>query len=160
MATSPYILTVREKIGHDLLLLPSVCVLVIGSDGRLLLVRNADTGEWQTIGGSVEPDEPPRDAAVREALEEAGVEVQLVGLVDVIGGPQFRLVYPNGDLTSYVSIVFEAAVSGGEPRPDGDETTEVAWWSLADLEQLPVAAFSRALLSWPSLALRLREVPR
>ena len=77
MAIAPYLRQLRQQVGHDLLLLPSVAVLPWDDEGRLLLVRNADTGEWQTIGGAIEPDESPEESAVREAAEEAGVTVEL-----------------------------------------------------------------------------------
>lgn len=67
----------REKIGRELLLVPSVAVLRRDEHDRILLVRLADTGRWATIGGAVEVDEDPRDAAVREAKEEAGIVVEL-----------------------------------------------------------------------------------
>lgn len=73
---SPYLRRIRERLGSELLVLPSVTVLPTDSDGRILLVRNAETGDWMTIGGMVEPDEAPGVAAVREAREEAGVDVR------------------------------------------------------------------------------------
>lgn len=94
---SPYLRELRRSIGHDLVLLPAAMVLPCDGDGRVLLVRQADTGQWATIGGSVEVDEDPAQAAVREAAEEAGVEVRLTRLVTALGGPEFRLTYPNGD---------------------------------------------------------------
>jgi ADP-ribose pyrophosphatase YjhB (NUDIX family) len=109
-------------------------------------VRIIDTGQWAVIGGAVEPDESPQDAARREAEEEAGVTLELGPILGVFGGPEFRITYPNGDQTSYVSTVFAATVIGGTPRPDGDETSAVAWW---DSERLPydeMSTFTRALL--------------
>ncbi len=147
MAIAPYLRRLRAVVGHDLLLLPSVAVLVWHDDGRLLLVRNADTGEWQTIGGAVEPDESPEEAAVRESEEEAGVVVRLTRLRGVLGGPDFRQTYPNGDEVAYVPAVFDARVVGGEPRPDGDETTDVGWWALSDLGDDTIWPFTRALLT-------------
>jgi 8-oxo-dGTP pyrophosphatase MutT (NUDIX family) len=102
MGISPYVRRLRERVGHDLVLLPSVAVLPWDENDRLLLVREAETGLWQTIGGAVELDESPTEAAIREAAEEAGVEVELTGIRGVAGGPQFRMTYPNGDLVSYV----------------------------------------------------------
>jgi ADP-ribose pyrophosphatase YjhB (NUDIX family) len=129
-----------------LLLLPSVAVLPRRPDGHLLLVQNIETGLWQTIGGAIEPDESPRAAATREALEEAGVTVELTRLVDVLGGPEFRINYPNGDMTAYVSAVFEAVVTSGTPRGDGDETSAAAWWAPEEIEGLPMDILTRALL--------------
>jgi 8-oxo-dGTP pyrophosphatase MutT (NUDIX family) len=136
MGMSPYLRGIRDRIGHDLILLPAVTVLIWDRDGRLLLVRGSDTGTWQTVGGAVEPDEAPADAARREAAEETGVEVRLTGLRRVIGGPAFHHTYPNGDQVAFVSTMFDARIVPGEPepRPDCDETTEVAWLTPAELE--------------------------
>jgi 8-oxo-dGTP pyrophosphatase MutT (NUDIX family) len=135
----------REKVGHDLLVLPSVCVLPIDEAGRLLMVESIETGQWQTVGGAIEPHESPRDAGVREALEEAGVVVELGRLVDALGGPGFDVTYPNGDVVSYVTSVFEASVISGVPNPDGDETSAVGWWGFEELEGLPLSSFTRLL---------------
>jgi 8-oxo-dGTP pyrophosphatase MutT (NUDIX family) len=143
---SPYIRDLRRKVGHDLLVLPSTSVLPRDDQGRLLLVRLADTGRWATIGGAVEPDESPRECAVREAREEAGVDIELGPLAGVFGGPDYRVTYPNGDHTAYVVIAFEARVVLGEPRPDGDETTDVAWFDADDLPLDQMGLLNRALL--------------
>ncbi len=133
MAISPYVAKLRESIGNELLLLPSACVIPIDDEGRILLVRQRQHGKWETIGGTVEPDESPQQAAVREAREEASIDVELT-LVAVLGGPEYVATYPNGDRCQYVSSVFEARITGGEPAPDHDETDEVAWFSRNDLE--------------------------
>lgn len=146
VAIAPYIKRLRELIGHELLVLPSAAVLPRDDAGRILLVRVIDTGQWAVIGGAIEPDESPEDAARREAEEEAGVTVDLGPLAAVVGGPEFRITYPNGDQSAYVSIVFDATVAGGTPRPDGDETSEVRWWAVDDLPYDEMSTFTRALL--------------
>lgn len=145
VAISPYLRGLREKLGHQFVLLPSVAVLPWDEQRRLLLVREADTGLWQTIGGAVEPDESPHEAAVREAAEEAGVVVGLERIRCVTGGPQFRLLYPNGDLVGYVPTVFDAHVLDGTPQPDGEETLDVAWFSPAQLATAQLTEFTHAL---------------
>jgi 8-oxo-dGTP pyrophosphatase MutT (NUDIX family) len=122
-------------------------VLVRDDAGRILLVRQKDGGQWTTIGGSVEPDESPAEAAVREAEEEAGVAVELTGLVAALGGPAYRLRYANGDEVACVPIVFAARVVGGVARADDDETSEVGWYGVEDLRDLDVNDLNRALLA-------------
>ena len=129
---SPYIAELRELIGTRLLLLPCACVIPVDDDGRILLVRQQQNGKWETIGGSVEPDESPHDAAVREAKEEASIDVELT-LIAALGGPAYLVTYPNGDRCQCVSTVYRARIVGGEPAPDHDETDEVAWFSTDDL---------------------------
>jgi len=153
VAISPYLKRLREHVGRQLVLLPSVAVLAWDDDGRLLMVQEKQTGLWQTVGGAVEPDEAPVEAAVREAEEEVGVRVQLDGIRAVVGGPQYRLTYPNGDLVSYVSIVFDSRVISGTPRPDGEETVAAEWFSIGELTRLTLSDFTVTLLSDPAVAI-------
>jgi ADP-ribose pyrophosphatase YjhB (NUDIX family) len=143
---SPFVRRLRDLIGNELLVLPSVSVLPTDDRGRLLLVQVIDSGLWATIGGAVEPDEAPEDAARREAQEEAGVELALGPVRGVVGGPEYRLTYPNGDQTSYVVTVYDATVIGGTPRADGDETSAVEWWDTTDLPYDRMGTLTRALL--------------
>jgi 8-oxo-dGTP pyrophosphatase MutT (NUDIX family) len=147
VAISPYLARLRARIGTDLLLVPTVAVLPRDEHGRILLVRQTDTGQWATIGGSIEPDESPEDAARREALEEAHVEVRLVRLVTALGGPDYRLTYPNGDETACVPIVYDAVVVGGTPEPDDDETEAVGWFAPDELDALDLTPINRHLLT-------------
>jgi 8-oxo-dGTP pyrophosphatase MutT (NUDIX family) len=66
-----------------------VTAIVFGARGEILLVRQRDGGVWSTPGGSVEPDEDPVDAVVRETWEETGLLVQPVALIGVFGGAKF-----------------------------------------------------------------------
>ena len=146
MAISPYIASIRRRIGTDLLLVPTVAVLPVDDDGRILLVRPIDTGRWATIGGTVAPDEAQAEAARREALEEAGVDVRLGRLLTALGGSRYRITYPNGDEAACVPMVFEATVESGTPRPDGEETCEVGWFHPGELGGVDINDLNRHLL--------------
>lgn len=143
---SPYLAQIRDLVGHQLLLLPAVTVLPWDADGRLLLVRQANPGGWGTIGGAIEPDESPADAARREAREEAGIEVELAPTIRAQGGPEFRVTYANGDEAGYVSIIYDATITGGTPEPDGDETLEVAWFAPSELSTIDLSDFAKVEL--------------
>jgi 8-oxo-dGTP pyrophosphatase MutT (NUDIX family) len=146
VAISPFVKRLRELVGNELLVLPSVSVLPRDGQGRLLLVRLIDTGNWATIGGAIEPDESPETAACREAEEEAGVVLRLGSMLAVLGGPEYRVTYPNGDNTAYVIVVFDATVEAGTPRPDGEETSDVAWFAPGELPFDNMGTLTRALL--------------
>jgi len=152
VAISPYVRRLREVIEHQLLMLPSVAVLPWDDAGRLLLVREAQTGLWQTIGGAIEPDESPLQAAVREAAEEASVVVRIEGIRGVVGGPRFRLTYPNGAIVGYVPTIFDARVVEGTPRADGDETIEVGWFTAEQLDKAHLTEFTRVLFEEAGVA--------
>jgi 8-oxo-dGTP diphosphatase len=141
MPISDYLLGVRRKVGHDLLLLPSAAVVLHDDQMRILLCLHADKNIWVAPGGLVEPGEQPADAAIRETLEETGLIVELTGILGVYGGPSLIIDYPNGDRAAYVGVIFRGKVTGGKARPDGDETLDVRWLSRQELIQTPHAAW-------------------
>ena len=51
--------------------------MIQNTNGEVLLIERADRpGFWQSVTGSLDfPDEPPREAAIREVLEETGIDV-------------------------------------------------------------------------------------
>jgi ADP-ribose pyrophosphatase YjhB (NUDIX family) len=143
-----HIARLRAAVGHDLLLLPSVSVLPVDSAERLLLVRHAGHHDgWGILGGAIEVGESPAEAAVRETREEIGVDVRLVRLLDVLGGPDYVVTYPNGDRTAYVTAAYEATITHGSPAVHDDELSDIAWFTSAQLATLELSRFARALLS-------------
>jgi 8-oxo-dGTP pyrophosphatase MutT (NUDIX family) len=143
---SDYLRSLRSKVGHELLLLPSVTMIVHDDEGRILLVRNSDVNRWLPPGGTIEPDESPKEAAVREMQEETGLLIEPVRIIGVYGGPEYRVAYPNGDLASYVMTVFECKVVSGEMRPDHLESLDVRYFSEAELSAMQTSPWARIVL--------------
>jgi ADP-ribose pyrophosphatase YjhB (NUDIX family) len=121
-------------------------MIVRDDKGRILLIRNADFNSWTPPGGSIEPDEPPEEAAIREMREETGLLVEPVRIIGVYGGPEYRFVYPNGDIASYVATVFECKVVSGEMAPDYEESLDVRYFSEAELDSIHTLPADRIVL--------------
>jgi 8-oxo-dGTP pyrophosphatase MutT (NUDIX family) len=139
MAISPYVARLRQSVGSARLFLPSVAGLVRRDGDRLLLVQSRDDGRWSTPGGTVEVDETPATAVVREVWEETGLFVRPTGIFGVYGGPRFLVRYPNGDETQYLSTMFDCVIESGEPRADGDETSAVEFFTLDQAKKLSLS---------------------
>lgn len=90
--------------------------LVVDGDGRILVVRPTYLREWMLPGGRVERHETPHAAAIRETLEETGLEVALD-----------RLVLIDAHSPRGTSFVFAADVTGGELEPQLGEIAAVGW---------------------------------
>ncbi|SOX52047.1 NUDIX domain-containing protein, partial [Mycobacterium ahvazicum] len=126
-----FIVELRRAIGHAPLWLPGVTAVTI-HEHKVLLVKRSDNGAWTAVTGIVEPGENPADCAVREVLEETGVQVQAVRLAWVkVGQPT---VHANGDHAQYLDHIFRMNWLSGEPYAADDESTEARWF---DLDELP-----------------------
>lgn len=146
MPMSDYMKRLRDRVGHEMLLIPTCSVLVFDEQDRVLLVRHGDVLRWTTAGGAIEPEERPSDAAVREMWEETGLHVELTRILGVYGGPEFNTRYANGDLVTFTMIVFEGRPIGGSLRPDGDETLAVEYFARSDISNLETQPWVRAVL--------------
>jgi ADP-ribose pyrophosphatase YjhB (NUDIX family) len=135
MPTPDFVLELREKIGHDLLWLPGVTAVVLDADDRVLLVRRADDGQWTLVAGMLEPGEQPAVGIVREILEETGVEAEIERLVSIEAMEPSA--YPNGDRVQYLDLAFRCRPLRGEARVNDDESSEVGWFDLDSMPDLP-----------------------
>ena len=142
---SEYVRALREKIGHDYLLVPSAHVVIRDDADRVLLVQHVE-GRWQIPGGAIEPGEDPREGAARECLEEAGIDVAIGQVIDVFGGEIYRTTYANGDEIGFLPILFRGEIVSGEPRPDQVETQAVGWFTHAEAETLEMHPAAREML--------------
>jgi 8-oxo-dGTP pyrophosphatase MutT (NUDIX family) len=83
--------------------------------------------------------ESPRDAVIREVLEETGLTV---GPTAIIGA--FSSAY-GSDGRYTVDIAYRCAIEGGEFLLDGHEKRDAAWVALEDMPELAFAGERAAL---------------
>ena len=136
MPMSDYIRRLREKIGTTVLEVPTVSVLTLDDDGRALLVRHIEGGDWTTPGGMIEPYETPSNAAVREMWEETGLFVELTHVIGVFGGELCASTYSNGDQMAWVCTLFGARPIRGTLQPDGVETLDVRYFDRHEIDAI------------------------
>jgi 8-oxo-dGTP pyrophosphatase MutT (NUDIX family) len=74
------------------------------------------------------------------------VRIRLGSLLGAAGGSSYEVRYPNGDRSAYVVLAYEATIEDGVPEPDGEETTEVGWFSMDELATADLNGLVRALL--------------
>ncbi len=127
MAVPDFILELREKIGHASLWLSGATAVVLDGD-RILLIRRSDTGEWAPITGIIDPGEEPAVTLVREALEEANVDIEVERMSSTWVIPP--VLYANGDQAQYLDLTFRCRYLGGDPKPVDGEALEVAWYPI------------------------------
>jgi ADP-ribose pyrophosphatase YjhB (NUDIX family) len=108
-------------------MVPSVNVVVADDDGRILLIKRTDNGNWALPGGAIDIGESFVGAAVRETFEETGITCEVTGLVGIYNDPKHLIHYTSNDeVRQEFSIVLTARPVAGEPTPSS-ESSEVHW---------------------------------
>ncbi len=67
----------------------TVAIFVV-HDGKVLLIHHRKLDQWLPLGGHIELDEDPEQAALREAKEESSLDVELLGERPPTTGPGTR----------------------------------------------------------------------
>jgi 8-oxo-dGTP diphosphatase len=91
-------------------------------EGRVLLMLRAELPVWCLPGGHIEPGETPEQAAVREAAEETGLQVRLIGRVGRYTRPGWP---PRGDRVE----LFAATPVGGKLHPADGEAAALRYYA-------------------------------
>ncbi len=104
---------------------------------KILLTKRSDNGLWCLPGGGVEVGESVAEACERETLEETGLVVKATKLLGVYSDPHRITEYADGNRFHIVGLNFEAEVLGGALVVT-DETTEVEFFDLKDIDSLDV----------------------
>ena len=123
------------RLGKEGKLRLGTSAIIFNSEGKFLLTKREDNGQWCLPGGAVESGESLAEACAREVLEETGMSVRMKRLVGVYSHPDQLVVYKDGHKAYIVAIHFEAEVVGGEPGLS-NETTDFGYFSLEESEGL------------------------
>lgn len=115
----------------------AVTVFVLDDEDRVLLIRRTDNGLWAIPGGAQDFGEYIAETAVRETREEAGIDIEVTGIVGIYSNPNHVVAYSDGEVRQQFSICFRARYTGGVPTPSS-ESSEVYWVPPEELEDLPM----------------------
>jgi ADP-ribose pyrophosphatase YjhB (NUDIX family) len=103
-------------------LVPSVNVIVVNGEGSILLIRRTDNRNWAVPGGAVDLGESVAQAAVRETLEETGIECEVTGIAGIYSDPRHVILYTsNGEVRQEFSIVLTTRL---ERAADAEQRVE------------------------------------
>ncbi len=109
--------------------MPAIAAIVaILQNGKILLTKREDFEVWCLPGGGVEDGESLAEAAIREAKEETGLDVELTRLVGVYS----RI---GGMWNDMHAILFAAEPVGGVLKMQLGETIEVAYFPFDEIPE-------------------------
>ncbi|ALG13560.1 NUDIX hydrolase [Kibdelosporangium phytohabitans] len=120
----------------------AVSAFVLDADGRLLMIRRTDNDLYSIPGGQLELGETLTQTAVREFIEETGIEIEVTGLIGIYSNPDHVIAYDDGEVRQEFSICFRGRPIGGELRTSS-ESKEAAWIEQPLLAELTIHPSTR-----------------
>ena len=138
MPISPYLKNLREKVGNEILQVPSVAAIIRNKDGQILFVKGENSDIWGLPAGAIDPGETPAEAVIREVFEETGLKISPIKIIGIFGGREFRYEYPNGDQVEYLTVVFDCQIGGGKLHNQDGEIAEFKHFAVEEMPDLPL----------------------
>lgn len=125
-----YIFDIREKLGHDPIILTGAGVIIVNDRREILLGKRADNGYWAYPAGSMELGESFEECARRETLEETGLLCGGLDLLMLRSGKDTYYEYPNQDKVYFAGAVYMCFEFSGEMKVQEEEVIEQAFFPL------------------------------
>ncbi len=125
-------MTMHEQVGSKVLITAKVAVI---RNGEILLVRRGETAPsrplgWDFPGGATETDEDPKDAAARETMEETGIKITDLKVLDT------HFIYFQPVKSNVLIVFFQAKTDTSEVKlsREHDKYEWVSLDSISDYE--------------------------
>jgi 8-oxo-dGTP pyrophosphatase MutT (NUDIX family) len=125
--------------------------VVLDNEDRVLLVHHNKIGRWLYPGGHIDPNEDPAQAAVREVVEETGIQVTVIGepafthpAVRCHAAPWAVIEMDVADAKvgahRHIDLVYVCRARGGDLTAQLEEVASARWVPVADVAALPTPA--------------------
>lgn len=117
--------------------------LLIEKDGGLVLIKRGHPphkGEWTLPSGFVEADESAEEAAIREAEEETGLQVEIIELAAINS-------FPEGPPVSGIMIFYRMRPIGGKLQA-GDDAADARVFLPHEMPRLPFRTHREMSAEW------------
>jgi ADP-ribose pyrophosphatase YjhB (NUDIX family) len=111
--------------------------VVTDSDGRILLQRRTDSGNWALPGGVMDIGETLAESAIREVREETGFDVRIERIVGIYSDPGHVFSYDDGEVRQEFSVCLACTITGGSLSVSR-ESTDVRFFAPGDIQHVQI----------------------
>ena len=121
----------------------TVAIFIV-HEGRVLLIHHRNLNKWLPVGGHIELDEDPEMAALREAKEESGFDIELIGERPPTSGngtraliaPRFLDIHYISATHEHIGMMYWARPKTGQLTLASAEHHDIRWCSSEELDAL------------------------
>lgn len=120
----------------------TIVIAIVTNDKREILLAKRHEPEsahahnkWEFVGGGIHYDEDPTAAVIREAKEEAGIEVEVVRLLPKVFSHLWT--FADGRTQQIILISYECKIASGIPTPNLEENiSELKFVPLEEIKNM------------------------
>lgn len=109
--------------------------VVVDDEGRILLQRRSDSGNWALPGGAMDIGETFAQSVIREVKEESGFDVRTDRIVGIYSDPGHVFAYNDGEVRQEFNICLACTIIDGKLAVSS-ESTDVRFFSLDEVSGL------------------------
>ncbi len=121
----------------------TVAIFVV-HEGRVLVIHHRKLDRWLPLGGHIELEEDPEQAALRETREESGLDVELLGErppttgpgTRALIGPRYLDIHRISDTHEHIGMIYFARPKGGRVTLAQAEHHDIRWCGADQLDAL------------------------
>ena len=111
---------------------------------KTLLHLHKKLDKWLPVGGHIDRDELPEEAAVREAKEESGLDVKLFNIDKIIDfedakqliRPAHIILEDINKFHQHIDFIYFAKIDNDELNPSEGESGEIKWFTRDEVSKL------------------------
>ncbi|MFD3447816.1 NUDIX hydrolase [Microbacteriaceae bacterium 4G12] len=141
-----YVEELRNLVGHRPLILVGAVVLLLDQNERVLLQQRKEPyGKWGLLGGLMELGESLEETAYREVLEEAGLQIRNIKLINVFTGKHYFLKLANGDEFQSVTAAYYTKEFDGEIVTNKEEALDIKFFPVDELPDYIVGSHKKII---------------
>ncbi|HLR02678.1 MAG TPA: NUDIX hydrolase [Virgibacillus sp.] len=127
-----YFKYLRQYVGHKPIILPGSVVIIVSAHNEILLQKRHN-GNWGLPGGLMDLGESFEDVAKREVLEETGLVVKNLKLLNVYSGSNYYLKVSNGDELYSATAVYYTNDYTGDMTINYSESQDMRYFAISHL---------------------------
>ena len=129
-----YIKKIRDKVGSDKVIFNFAVGIIVDNNGRVLLQKRNNFGDWGFPGGALEFGESLEEALLREVKEETGIDISIDRFFGIYS--KYFAKYANGDESQTIVGVFICTPKSNDLFVDNKETFELRYFDKNDIPRL------------------------
>ncbi|TQS70659.1 NUDIX hydrolase [Ornithinibacillus gellani] len=136
-----YVQELRKLVGKRPIILVGSAVILLDQEDRILLQqRRHPKGKWGLPGGLMELGESTEEVAKREVLEETGLHIDNLHLLNVYSGSDQFTIAENGDQFYVVTTVYYTVDYAGQIVADPEESLQLEYFRPNELPDYMVGS--------------------